>query len=101
MEQDNLKILEVTLRELREKVLEDEDIKAMFLKHFPELDFEETVNATIVDLMEYAIEKDYDVLNLSLKGADLFFSNVLSNFEDDEDEELEEEVKEDDNYGKA
>lgn len=101
MEQDNLKILEVTLRELREKVLEDEDIKAMFLKHFPELDFEETVNATIVELMEYAIEKDYDVLNLSLKGADLFFSNVLSNFEDDEDEELEEEVKEDDNYGKA
>ena len=75
MEQDNLKVLEVTLKELRERVLEDEDIKAMFLKHFPELDYEEVVNETIADLMEYALEKDYDVLNLSLKGADLFLES--------------------------
>ena len=101
MEQDNLKVLEVTLKELRERVLEDEDIKAMFLKHFPELDYEEVVNETIADLMEYALEKDYDVLNLSLKGAELFFSTMLDNLEDDEDELEEIQEEEDDNYGKA
>lgn len=101
MEQDKLKILEVTLKELRNKVLLDEDIKNMFLKNFPELDFEETVDTTLADLMEYALEKDYDVLNLSLKGAELFFSSVLSNLEDDS-EELEENPKGDEkNYGKA
>ncbi len=101
MEQDNLKILEVTLKELRDKVLLDEDIKTMFLKHFPNLDFEEVVNLTLAELMEYALEKDYDVLNLSLKGAELFFSSVLSNLEDD-GEELEETLKgENKNYGKA
>lgn len=101
MEQDKLKILEVTLKELRNKVLIDEDIKNMFLKNFPELDFEETVDDTLADLMEYALEKDYDVLSLSLKGAELFFSSVLSNLEDD-GEELEENTKGDDkNYGKA
>jgi hypothetical protein len=51
--------------------------------------------------MEYALEKDYDVLNLSLKGAELFFSSVLSDLEDD-GEELEETLKgENKNYGKA
>lgn len=101
MEQDKLKILEVTLKELRNKVLIDEDIKNMFLKNFPELDFEETVDDTLADLMEYALEKDYDVLSLSLKGAELFFSSVLSNLEDD-GQELEENTKGDDkNYGKA
>ena len=101
MEQDKLKILEVTLKELRDKVLLDEDIKNMFLKNFPELDFEETVDSTLVELMEYALEKDYDVLSLSLKGAELFFSSVLSNLEDDS-EELEENPKGDsNNYGKA
>ena len=101
MEQDKLKILEVTLKELRNKVLLDEDIKNMFLKNFPELDFEEAVDSTLVELMEYALEKDYDVLSLSLKGAELFFSSVLSNLEDDS-EELEESPKGDDkNYGKA
>ena len=49
MEQDKLKILEVTLKELRNKVLLDEDIKNIFLKNFPELDFEETVDSTLVD----------------------------------------------------
>lgn len=101
MEQDNLKVLELTLRELRERVLEDEDIKGMFLKHFPDLDYEEVVNETIADLMEYALEKDYDVLNLSLKGAELFFSTMLDNLEDDEDEEEEIQEEEDENYGKA
>ena len=99
MEQEQLKVLEVTLSELREKVLADDDIKAMFLKHFPQLSFEEAVDNTIMDLYEYAIEKDYNVLNLSLKGAELFFSTILSSI--DGDEELEEEQKEGDNYGKA
>ena len=53
----------MTLSELREKVLADDDIKAMFLKHFPQLSFEEAVDNTIMDLYEYAIEKDYNVLN--------------------------------------
>jgi hypothetical protein len=90
----------VTLNKLREKILADNDIKAMFLKHFPQLSFEQAVEDTLIDLYEYAIEKDYDVLSLSLKGAELFFSAVLSNIDSD-DEELEEEQKEDDSYGKA
>lgn len=103
MEQDKLKILKVTLKELRDKVLIDEDIKQIFLKNFPELNFEEAIDETLADLMEYAIEKDYDVLSLSLKGADLFFSSVLSNIEDEEDEEeLEDTPKENgEKYGKA
>jgi len=91
----------VTLNKLREKILADNDIKAMFLKHFPQLSFEQAVEDTIIDLYEYAIEKDYDVLSLSLKGAELFFSTVLSNIDSDDDEELEQEQKEGDNYGKA
>lgn len=99
MEQDNLNILKVTLRELRDKIVKDEDIKSMFTKHYPDLDYEEAVDRTIADLMEYALEKDYDVLSLSLKGAELFFSTVLSNLEE-EDEEYQEEGDEE-KYGKA
>lgn len=103
MEQDKLKMLEVTLKELRDKVLADEDIKKMFLKNFPKLNFEEAVEITLTDLMEYALEKDYDVLSLSLKGADLFFSSVLSNLEDEEDEKEFEDISKEsgDKYGKA
>jgi hypothetical protein len=104
MEQDNLKILEQMLKELRVRVIEDEDIKKMFLSNFPELDFEETVDRTLADLLEYAVEKDYDVLNLSLQGVKLFFSSVLSNL-DESDESDEKDVYEtkgdSDNYGKA
>ena len=64
MEQDNLKILQQTLNKLREKVLADNDIRSMFLKNYPQLDFEEAVDRTLADLMEYAVEKDYDVLAL-------------------------------------
>jgi hypothetical protein len=100
MEQDNLKILELTLKELREMVLQDEDIKNIFSKNYPNLDFEEAVERTLADLYEYAIQKDYNVLELSLKGAELFFSNVLSNLdEDDEHEEIEK--GDDDYYGQA
>jgi hypothetical protein len=100
MEQDNLKILEVTLKELREMVLEDSDIKEMFLKHYPELDFEEAVDRTLSDLYDYAIQKNYNVLELSLKGAELFFSSVLSNLDED-DEELEIDEGDKNEYGKA
>ena len=99
MEQDNLNILKATLRELREKIIQDKEIRSMFLKHYPDLDYEEAVDRTIADLMQYALEKDYDVLSLSLKGAELFFATVLSNLEED-DEEYQEE-KDEDNYGKA
>jgi len=103
MEQDNLKIVEQTLSKLREKVLADNDIRSMFLKNYPQLDFEEAVDRTLADLMEYAVEKNYDVLSLSLQGAKLFFGSVLSDLvEAAEDEEIEEETKGDDEgYGKA
>ena len=103
MEQDNLKILQQTLNKLREKVLADNDIRSMFLKNYPQLDFEEAVDRTLADLMEYAVEKDYDVLVLSLQGAKLFFGSVLSDLaEAADDEEIEEKIKGDgESYGKA
>jgi hypothetical protein len=103
MEQDKLKILELTLKQLREKVLADDDVRNMFLKNYPDLDFEEAVDRTLLDLMEYAVEKDYDVLTLSLQGAKLFFGSVLSDLaEASNEEDIDEEVKGDDKgYGKA
>lgn len=97
MEQDDLKILKLTLEELRRRVLEDKDIIKMFLDHFPELDFEENLDEILLQIEEYAVDKNYDILELSLEGIKLFFMSVL----DDEDEEEEDEVEEDDHYGKA
>ena len=101
MEQENLKTLEVTLKELRDKVLNDEDIRGMFSKKFPEINFEEAVDRTLYELYNYALVKDYDVLTLSLQGAKLFFASVLSDLTD-EDPEVEDEPEGDnENYGKA
>lgn len=95
MEQENLKILEVTLEKLKEKMLEDPDMKEMFSKHFPDLDFEKIVNQTIKQMYEYAVDKDYDVLDLSLDGVRAFFESVFKSDEEDEDED------DGKNYGKA
>lgn len=96
MEQESLKILEVTLEKLKEKMLEDPDMKAMFSKHFPDLDFEKIVNQTIKQMHDYAINKDYDVLDLSLDGVRAFFDSVFKAVDEDEEDEDDGE-----NYGKA
>jgi len=88
MEQESLVLLKETLKELREKVLNDEDIKGLFNKNHPTLDFEEHVDDTLAQLEEYAIEKDYNVLDLSMRGVVLFFSSILGRDEDEEDEEI-------------
>jgi tRNA splicing endonuclease len=96
MEQEDLIMMKQMLKELRQRVLDDEQIKDMFNDNFPELSFEEEVDNTLADLEEYTIEKDFDILTLSLQGVKLFFSSV---FDKDEDENKEEkEVKD---YGKA
>jgi hypothetical protein len=93
MEQENLKILEVTLSKLKQKMLEDQDMKDMFSKHFPDLDYENVVEKTIAQMYDYAVDKDYDILDLSLDGVKAFFDSVF----DIEDEE----ENEDEGYGKA
>jgi hypothetical protein len=85
----------VTLEKLKEKMLEDPDMKEMFSKHFPDLDFEKIVNQTIKQMYEYAVDKDYDVLDLSLDGVRAFFESVFKSDEEDEDED------DGKNYGKA
>ena len=94
MEQEELKVIKLTLKELRKSVLEDEDIKTIFLSHYPELDFEENLDETLAQLEEYALDNDYDILQLSLEGIKLFFSSVL-------DEEIEDPEPDTSNYGKA
>jgi len=93
MEQENLKILEVTLNKLKEKMLKDQDIKELFLTHFPKLDYENIVEKTIAQMYDYAVDKDYDVIDLSLDGVKAFFDSV---FEVEDEEE-----NEDEGYGKA
>ena len=93
MEQDNLKLLEVTLSKLKEKMFEDEDIRSMFSKNFPDLNYEIIVDKTITQMYEYAVGKDYDILDLSLDGVKAFFDSVF----DVEDEEEDDDEK----YGKA
>ena len=93
MEQENLKILEVTLNKLKEKMLKDQDIKELFLRHFPKLDYENIVEKTIAQMYDYAVDKNYDVLDLSLDGVKAFFDSVF----DVEDEEEDDDEK----YGKA
>jgi hypothetical protein len=92
MEQKELTILEETLKELRARVLDDENIKGVFLETYPDLDFEETIEETILEIKEYAEENNLDVLNLSLEGLILFFERII---------ESEEEDSGDDYYGKA
>jgi hypothetical protein len=94
MEQEELKVIKLTLKELRKSVLEDEDIKTIFLSHYPELDFEENLDETLAQLEEYALDNDYDILQLSLEGIKLFFSSVL-------DEEIQDSEPDTSNYGKA
>ena len=86
MEQDNLKLLEVTLSRLKEKMFEDEDIRSMFSKNFPDLSYEIIVDKTITQMYEYAVGKDYDVLDLSLDGVKAFFESVFSEDEDEDEE---------------
>ena len=86
MEQDNLKLLEVTLSKLKEKMFEDEDIRSMFSKNFPDLSYEIIVDKTITQMYEYAVGKDYDVLDLSLDGVKAFFESVFSEDEDEDEE---------------
>ena len=86
MEQDNLKLLEVTLSKLKDKMFEDEDMRSMFSKHFPDLNYEIVVDKTITQMYEYAVDKDYDVLDLSLDGVKAFFESVFSEDEDEDEE---------------
>jgi len=95
MHQKNLKTLELTLNKLKEKMLEDKNMKEMFLNHFTELDYEFIVEKTIAEMYEYTVDKDYDIFDLSLQGVRVFFESVFLSHEEDEIE------NEDDNYGKA
>jgi hypothetical protein len=83
----------VTLNKLKEKMLKDQDIKELFLRHFPKLDYENIVEKTIAQMYDYAVDKNYDVLDLSLDGVKAFFDSVF----DVEDEEEDDDEK----YGKA
>jgi hypothetical protein len=88
MEEQKLKVLELTLSKLKDKMLEDEDIKSMFSKHFPELDYDSVVERTVAQMYDYAVSKDYDVLDLSLDGVRAFFESVFDTDEqEDEDED--------------
>jgi hypothetical protein len=88
MEEQKLKVLELTLSKLKDKMLEDEDMKSMFSKHFPELDYDSVVERTIAQMYDYAVSKDYDVLDLSLDGVRAFFESVFDTDEqEDEDED--------------
>jgi hypothetical protein len=76
----------VTLSKLKEKMFEDEDIRSMFSKNFPDLSYEIIVDKTITQMYEYAVSKDYDVLDLSLDGVKAFFESVFSEDEDEDEE---------------
>jgi hypothetical protein len=94
MEEQKLKVLELTLSKLKDKMLEDEDMKSMFSKHFPELDYEGVVEKTVAQMYDYAVDKEYDVLDLSLDGVRAFFESV---FDTDEQQDQDE----DKGYGDA
>ena len=80
MEQEELKVIKATLKELRKSVLEDKDIKKMFLSHYPELDFEENLDETLAQLEEFALDNDYDILQLSLEGIKLLVAFLMKKF---------------------
>jgi hypothetical protein len=94
MEEQKLKMLQLTLSKLKDKMLEDEDMKSMFSKHFPELNYESVVEKTVVQMYNYAVDKEYDVLDLSLDGVRAFFESV---FDTDEQQDQ----HEDKGYGDA
>jgi predicted RNA-binding protein with PUA domain len=94
MEQEKLTIVEVTLNKLKEKILEDDNMKEMFSTHFPELDYEVIVEKTIAQMYEYAVDKDYDILDLSLQGVRAFFESVFNSDEEDDEND-------NNKYGKA
>jgi hypothetical protein len=94
MEEQKLKMLQLTLSKLKDKMLEDEDMKSMFSKHFPELNYENVVEKTVVQMYNYAVDKEYDVLDLSLDGVRAFFESV---FDTDEQQDQDE----DKGYGDA
>ena len=94
MEEQKLKMLQLTLSKLKDKMLEDEDMKSMFSKHFPELNYESVVEKTVVQMYDYAVDKKYDILDLSLDGVRAFFESV---FDTDEQENQDE----DKGYGDA
>jgi len=88
MEEQKLKVLELTLSKLKDKMLEDKDMKDMFSKHFPEVDYENAVDKTVAQMYDYAVSKNYDVLDLSLDGVRAFFESVFdTDKQEDEDED--------------
>lgn len=103
METDYKKNLKAMLDTLKQKMLEDEDIKGVFTNYFPIEDYEVAVSYTIQELEEYALQKELTAEELSYQGAKLFFADVLEQIQDDDDEiaaALDEENKGEE-YGKA
>jgi hypothetical protein len=99
MEQEALTILIQTLNKLKEDVLKDKDIRKLFEQTFPGLEFEDYVDDTIKELYNYAVEKDYDILDLSLEGVKMFFITALDEDFGWADDKVIEDVEEE--YGKA
>jgi hypothetical protein len=103
--------LKQTLDILRTKLLEDTDIREMYESNFSHISYEDIVTITIVELYEFAVEKDMTPQELSVQGVKLFFANVLQDAEDDDgatindhivtEEDEEESLEEEGDYGKA
>ena len=99
-----MQTLKEMLDNLQAKLLQDEDIREMFERNFPDLNYEDALTITLVELYEFALEKDLTPQELSIQGVKLFFANVLSDAEDDDGELIENHldmIEEDDDYGKA
>lgn len=99
-----METLKEMLDNLKTKLLQDEDIREMFETNFPDLNYEDALTITLVELYEFALEKDLTPQELSIQGVKLFFANVLSDAEDDDGELIEDHlniVEEDDGYGEA
>lgn len=99
-----MQTLKEMLNNLEAKLLQDEDIREMFERNFPDLNYEDALTITLVELYEFALEKDLTPQELSIQGVKLFFANVLSDVEDDDGELIEDHlnmVEEDDGYGEA
>jgi hypothetical protein len=73
----------------------------MFERNFPDINFEDAVNGTINELLEYAVNNNFSVEDLSIKGVQLFFKNVLDVTEEDDGEIIEEVLDDEEEYGKA
>jgi hypothetical protein len=96
--------LKQTLDNLRTKLLEDEVIREMYESNFSHMSYEDAVTITIVELYEFAIEKDLTPQELSVQGVKLFFANVLSDAEDDDGATINDHIvteEDDEDYGKA